>query len=307
MMSTQTATPANPAAPSGARPSYRLTFLGVLRSEFLKFRTLVSSWVLVIVTVVAMIGLGALFAYVAVVQVGFNEDIQQQMESDPQLGGEMAAMPDPMDFALQSPAAGVTLAYLILGALAVVVIASEFGTRSITSTFTAAPKRAEVYIAKAIVIGVYSAVIAVISVLGAWLVAQPILSQEDLTFSLWREDVWFNILGVVVIFVLTAWMGMGLGALVRNNAGAIVILVVLLFVTAIIFSMLPWDWAKDFTQYLPQSLAGILGNPVEPSDATQTATEGDAPGYVEAGLWYAVWCGVPLVAGLFSFTSRDPK
>lgn len=305
-MSTQTASPATAGAPTAGRPAHRLTFFGVLRSEFLKFRTLVSSWVLVIVTVVAMIGLGALLAYVSTAQVGINESTRQNIEENPQFNGQ-AALPDPMELALQAPAAGVTLAYLILGALAVVIVASEFGTRSITSTFTAAPKRTAVYVAKAIVIAVYSAAIAVVSIVGAWLVAQPILAREDLTFSLWREDVWYNVLGVVVIFVLTAWMGMGLGALLRNNAGAIVVLVVLLFVLPIIFILLPWDWSQDFMQYLPQSLAGILANPVEPADATQMTSDGNAPDYVEAGLWYAVWCGVPLIAGLFSFTARDPK
>ena len=31
------------------------------------------------------------------------------------------------------------------------------------------------------------------------------------------------------------------------------------------------------------------------------------PQRVPAGWWYALWCAVPLVAGFFSFTRRDPK
>lgn len=305
-MSTQTATPANPAAPSGARPSYRLTFLGVLRSEFLKFRTLVSSWVLMIVTLVSMVGLAALLAFAATAQVGFNEDIQEQAESGAMMGGDVA-LPDPMELAFQAPANGMTLAYLILGALAVIIVASEFGTKSIVSTLTAAPKRSEVYVAKGIVISVYAAILGFISVLGGWAISQPILQREDLTFSLWREDVWYNVLGVVIVFVLTSWMALGFGALLRNNAGAIVLLVVFLFVVPMVFIALPWDWAKDFANYLPQPLAATLGNPVEPADVTQVSDGENAPGYVAAGLWYAVWSAVPLIAGYFSFTSRDPK
>lgn len=278
-------------------PKYKLSFLGVLRSEALKFRTLISSWVLMIITAVIMIGFSALSALQAKDYADAMTDALTKGEGIPQYYMQLG---DPVSFARQSVASGYIFAYIILAAMAVVFIASEFGTKSVISTLTAAPKRGMVYLAKVVQITIIAAVTAIVSGVLAWAVAQWILStsEANITFGLFEGQTMMNIVGLVVVFVLTSWMGLGIGAIIRNNAGAIVILVVLLFILPLLLMPFQWDWIRDFQSYIPQALTATLTNPIEPTQD---------PKYVASGVWYAVWSVIPLILGYFSFARRDPK
>lgn len=274
---------------------HKLSFIGALRAESLKFRTLVSSWVMLIITVVLMAGFSALTAYQArTIKTSLDDAIKNGKQPDPYL----MQLGDPAAYGRQAVDSGYIFAYIILAAMAVVFIASEFANKSVISTLTAVPRRGMVYVAKTVQITIIAIVAAIVSGVLSWLMAQWVLSGVDLTFGLFEEQTLMNILGLIVVFVLTAWMGIGLGAIIRNNAGAIVILVVLLFILPLILMPFQWEWVRDFQSYIPQQLSGNLANPFE----SQTD-----PKYVESGLWYAVWSVVPLILGYFSFTQRDPK
>lgn len=280
-----------------ASSKYKLSFFGALRSESLKFRTLVSSWVLMIVTAVIMIGFAALSAFQA---KDYADQMHEAMTGGKKIPEYYLQLGDPSEFARQAVDSGYVFGYIILGAMAVVFIASEFGTKSVISTLTATPRRGMVYVAKTVQITVIAAIVAIVSGVLAWAVTQWVLSTSDMdiTFKLFEEQTLMNILGLIVVFVLTAWMGVGLGAIIRNNAGAIVILVVLLFILPLLLMPFQWEWVRDFQNYIPSALAANLTNPVEPMKD---------PKYVESGVWYAVWSLVPLILGYFSFTQRDPK
>ncbi|MCT1367729.1 ABC transporter permease subunit [Kocuria sp. HSID16901] len=274
---------------------HKLSFFGVLRSESLKFRTLVSSWVMLAITIVLMAGFSALTAAQArTVKKALDDAIQNGKQPDPYL----MQVGNPADVARQAVDSGYIFAYIILASMAVVFIASEFANKSVISTLTSTPRRGMVYVAKTVQITIVAIIAAIISGVLAWLMAQLVLSPVDLTFGLFEEQTLMNIVGLIVVFVLTAWMGIGLGAIIRNNAGAIVILVVLLFILPLLLMPFQWEWVRDFQGYIPQQLSGILTNPFEPQSD---------PKYVEAGLWYALWAVVPLILGYFSFTQRDPK
>lgn len=277
---------------------HHLSFFGILRSEFLKFRSLTSSWVLMIVTV-------ALMGLLAMAMAAMANNASDLAENTVVEGG--TSVPGAETYALQSPGGGTQMAYLILGSLAIVLIAGEFGTKSIISTFTAAPRRSAVYAAKLVVVSVVSILVAVVSAVLGWAAAQMIL-QSDLRYSLFREEILFHILAIAFIFMVTSWMGLGLGALLRNNAGAIVLYVVILFVLPIVFIFFPWDWSRDFMHYLPQNLSTVLLNPVEATNS-DPSMPGDGPDldYLKAAMWMVVWCAVPAVFGWLSFTARDPK
>ncbi|WP_129358260.1 ABC transporter permease subunit [Rothia uropygioeca] len=278
-------------------PKYKLSFLGVLRSEALKFRTLVSSWVLMIITALIMIGFAALTAVQA---MDYADSLHDAMTKGKEIPQYYLQLGDPAEFARQAVDSGYVFGYIILASMAVVFIASEFGTKSVISTLTAAPKRGMVYVAKTVQITLIAAITAIVSGVLAWAVSQWVLSTSDMniTFGLFEEQTLMNILGLILVFVLTAWMGIGIGAIIRNNAGAIVILVVLLFILPLLLMPFQWEWVRDFQSYIPSALTANLTNPLEPMQD---------PKYVASGAWYAVWCVVPLILGYFSFTQRDPK
>lgn len=291
-------TPAQQApARTGAR-EYRLGFGGVLKSEFLKYRTLASSWVLMGVSLVVMVGIAALNASST---LSYQKTIEEAQTNHEKLPDYYLGMPPAADLAYRAPAAGGILAFVIIASLAVVFVASEFGTKSIVSTFTATPRRGMVYLAKTCVLAVVVAVASAVSWLLSWAVVQLFFaSHADLSLSLGDDKVLANLGWTVLVFVLTTLMGVGLAALLRNNAGAIVLAVVILFIMPLLLSFFTWQWVQDFTNYTPLALVQTMFNP--------TATGGDKiPDHVEAFWWYALWCVVPLVAGYVSFTRRDPK
>lgn len=295
-----TAVSETPRTDRAARTSpYRLSFLGILRAELLKFRTLISSWVLMLVTIALMAGMASMAAW-SVNYVSTMSATPQDPAAAEGGAAEVQARADGLhDLAVMTPTAGATLGFIVVGAMAVMILSTEFGTKSIISTFTAAPRRGAVYLAKTLVISVFSALVALISAVVSYPLTQLIMSDEEAHFAFTDSGFWTCVLGLVVVFVLTAWMGLGLAALLRNSAGAIVVVVVVLFVLPLVWSFLTnLDWANDFMPYLPMNLANTLTTASDPV--------GD-PQRVPAGWWYALWCAVPLVAGFFSFTRRDPK
>jgi ABC-2 type transport system permease protein len=52
--------------------------------------------------------------------------------------------------------------------------------------------------------------------------------------------------------------GLGIGAIVRHTAGAIVTLVAIIFVLPPLLGLLPTDWANAINPYLPSSAADVL-------------------------------------------------
>src|SRR6478752_7856573 len=146
---------------SGPGPS----FPRVLNSEFIKFRTLLSTLILLGSTIVVIVGIGALASW------GIGQALQSS-GANPQRAAALAAQGD---IAASAPGAGISFAQLILGSLAVLIISSEFTTGMARSTFTAVPKRIPAYLAKLIVVVVAAFLVTAVSLYLAGLVAAPIL------------------------------------------------------------------------------------------------------------------------------------
>ena len=118
---------------SGPGPS----FLRVLNSEFIKFRTLLSTLILLGSTVVVMVGFGALSAW------GTGQ-FSEAAAQDPEAAARIAAQGG--DLAVSVPTSGIVFAQLILGSLGVLLMSSEFTTGMARSTFAAVPKLSLIHI-----------------------------------------------------------------------------------------------------------------------------------------------------------------
>jgi ABC-2 type transport system permease protein len=301
-MSTSTAAPARSTAGSTG-----LGFSGVLRSEWIKFRSLLSTKLLLICTLVAVIGVGALAAWLR------GTVVQQLMELGPNPGGggpvpaggpqltvEQAEQVLPSGFEIYGvPNAGLQIGILVLGSLAVLFISSEFVTGMIRSTFSAVPKRIPAFAAKAIVLVVVSYLLTLVAAFVTFLISIPILNAYGVSMSLNREGVLPGIFLGGLYVAGVALIGLSLGALVRNSAGGIMILVALFFVLPFATQLLvlvPGEFWQHVNEYVP-SVAG--GRMLE---------IGSRDGFIDpwvGGLIFLAWILVFLVPALVTLKKRD--
>ncbi len=278
----------------------KLNFFGVIGSEFLKFRTLTTNWVMSIIVVLLMVGLALAFASSLNL---YLEALKEQAAAQAgQRGGDFGDMTlDSINnYALHLGASGVSLASMLVGSLAVVFIGSEYATRSIQSTITAVPKRSLVFLAKLLTLSFYSFVLGFILAAASYRLGTLILDQEIRDSAPFGDTVVYSWLAVAIYFMLMAWMGFGFGSLIRNNAGGIVCVVICMFILPIILGLLGLgiEWIKDFQPYLPSALGDVMTGFEQGSDDI---------GQKEAGLWFGLWAAVPALLGYLRFRFTDSK
>lgn len=182
----------------------------VLRAELIKLSSVRSPlWCAVLVAVIG-IGMAALFGWVARMSRSDSTDF----------GGE------PIPFGVGDALSGVSgfgaMVLMVLGALA---ITSEYRFGLIRTTFQAIPNRTAVLIGKAVVYGLFGAIVAAVASVGAVLVARLVAGGDlasDLGFD--TAGAWREFLGVPIFAFLAVVLAVGVGALLRQSAAAIALL-----------------------------------------------------------------------------------
>ena len=263
------------------------TFLRVLNSEIIKFRSLLSTLILLAATAVVVVGFGALSAW------GTGQ-FANAATRDPQAAARVASQGG--DLAISVPTSGIAFAQLILGSLGVLLMSSEFTTGMARSTFAAVPRRLPAFAAKLVVVMVMSFAVTAISTWVAGLVAVPILDNYGLKLDLASSESVKLLLVNSIYVAAVAAIGMALGTLLRNSAGGIMSLVGIFFVAPIAFQLIPGDFFKEARKYLP-------GNTVEPLTAAQ-----HVPDTLEAwqgALVLGAWVVIPVLLAAVLLKRRD--
>ena len=263
------------------------TFLRVLRSEGIKFRSLLSTLVLLASTAAVMVGFGALSAW------GTGQ-FADAVTRDPQAAAQVAAQGG--DLAVGVPTSGIAFAQLILGSLGVLLMSSEFSTGMARSTFSVVPKRLPAFAAKLVVVTVTSFAVTAAATWAAGLAAVPILDNYGLKLDLGSSQSVKLLLVSSAYVAAVAAIGLALGTLLRNSAGGIMSLVGLFFVAPIAFQLIPGEFFEEARKYLP-------GNTVDPLTAVE-----HMPGSLEAwqaGLVLGAWVAVPLILAAVLLKRRD--
>lgn len=297
-MSIQTTTPAAPVRSSAGTRG--VTFGGVLRSEWIKLWSLMSTRILLLLTLVAIVGVGALAVLIR--YTFLDEMIRNARDQGQTLTPEMMeqTFPPGSGFDLYNlPNAGLQIGILVLGSLAVLFMASEYATGMIRSTMNAVPRRTPAFVAKAIILAVISYVITTIAGLATFLIAMPVF--QGIGFDLdWSTDgVLYSIFTGGLYVAGVALIGLSLGTLLRNSAGGITVLVGIFFVLSIAASFLtliPGEFWKYVPQYIPSEAGGRF------------LSIGDTDGVIDpwqGGLIFLGYVLVFLVPALIVLKKRD--
>ncbi len=217
----------------------------VARSEWTKLRSLRSTRWAMAVTLFLIIGLALLFSTVVAARWP-NLSIEDKFRF--------------LTHPLRASLVGVNLAELSIGVLGVLVITGEYTTGMIRSSFCAVPKRLPVLWGKAMVFAATTFALTLPAVLIAFFVSQAILSSrlQILHTSFSDPGVARAVIGAALVLTVMGLFGLGIGAIVRHTAGAIVAFVAILFVVPPLLGLLPTDWANAINPYLPSSAADAL-------------------------------------------------
>jgi ABC-2 type transport system permease protein len=157
---------------------------------------------------------------------------------------------------VSAPAAMLAGAALLLGILG---MAGEFRHHTITQTFLASPDRGRVVAAKLAAYALAGIAVAVLSLAVTTAVALPWLLAKGLTVSLLDAELGRVLAGTVLAAGLCGLVGVGVGALVRNQVAAIVgVLVWALVVEGLLLNLLN---APGLGKWLPSAAAAALTNP----------------------------------------------
>jgi ABC-2 type transport system permease protein len=141
----------------------------------------------------------------------------------------------------------------VLMVLAAMTVTGEYRSGMIRTTFMATPNRSLVLVAKAVVAalfsGVYTALMVIGAVLAAGMAAPPVVGVVS-HLSLAAAETWRTVGAVALFGLLTAVLGVGVGALLRHAAGAVAVLLMWPLVAEPILGNLP-NIGSEVGPYLP--------------------------------------------------------
>jgi hypothetical protein len=258
--------------PPTRRRDESVTFARVVHSEWIKFRTLRSSWLTLGAAVATMVLIGVVIGTSTSSSGGVDADFRDAA----------------------SPVRGFLLAQLIVGVLGVLLVTGEYATGMIRSTFAAVPRRIPVVGAKAVVFSVLVVVAMVPASLAAYYCAQPFL-PESVASSITDPGVFRAVAGVGVYLMLVGLLGSGIGWIVRSTAGAISALVALVLVFPLLVGFLG-SWADAIVKYLPSNAGEsfVTSGPVD-----------DALGPYAGLIVLVLWVVAAFVAAVALVRQRD--
>lgn len=271
-----------------------LSFGGILHSEWIKLRTLRSTMWCYAIIIVLTIGFGFLLA-VAMPTGGVGQQ-----------GGTLSADAGQAAW-LQVTTLGIGFGELVSAVLGALVITGEYGTGMIRSTLAAVPKRTPALLAKAIVFGVTTFVVSLVSLVATALLTAPLMPAKDIHPDLGDSSFWLAIVGGAGYLALIGVLALAIGTIIRSSAGSISAALGLILVLPVIVQILAGvtraDWAKNLGSFLPSSAGGRM---YSYAPAAPTPTEGVVsldPG--QGLLVLAIWFVVVFVIGAILLKRRD--
>jgi ABC-2 type transport system permease protein len=221
--------------PATLERRYRPAGFGdAVRSEWTKARTVRSTmWTLITATVLG-IGLGALISALAA-HAYAKSSFSDKLTWDP----------------TNISGSGFSIAQLAIGVLGVLLITSEYSTGAIRSSLAAVPRRNRFLAAKATVLVAMVFVVTIVLAFVAFFIGQALISGHAPTASLGQPGVVRALIGSAVYAALLALFSMALGTILRHAAGAIAVLVAMLFVLPGIAAALPASIEHRVQEFWP--------------------------------------------------------
>lgn len=278
----------------------RLTFMGVLRAELLKLKSLTSTWILMGLSVLLIVGMAALGTWSTMFMASVDLNTGQQLDS-----------PRPVSAAdvWSVLASSGTTAALVFGIFGVMAITSEYTTSAVQASLVANPRRGMFYIGKSLAVALFSVAASLVGIAAAGLVVWVMSRGHEIT-ALDDDQIRIipvTLVGFPVVIMLVALLAVGLGGLTRSTVGGVCAVIVLFMVLSSVLSltsvlMNQFEWLGTLSYLAPDAAMNrFLSGGIE-SSSVPVALEKPSywiPSWWQSGLllfaWSAVLWGIGLV------------
>jgi ABC-2 type transport system permease protein len=179
------------------------------RMEWIKLRSLRSTYWLLVCVVLAMVGAGT--------AVGIGYRAHTPVASAAQI--------------VSNGLSGAVLAQLLMGALGVLTMTGEYASGMVRATFAAVPHRGRVLAAKAVVLGAVAFAVGEVGAFAGYAAGQVAIAGSRVPpAALGDPGVWRPVVLTGAYLGLFGLIGLGLGVVIRHTGGAIGTLFGALFV-----------------------------------------------------------------------------
>lgn len=192
---------------------------------------------------------------------------------------------------------------MVFGALGAILMVGEYSTGLIRGTFAAVPDRNAVVAAKLVVATLVSTLAGIVIVAVSYGATQAIISGDYGSLSPAADGVPMFLAASVLLFPLSALVGFGIGALIRNSASTIIAVVTVLMLVPNFLESHVHAWINDLHNAMPFSAwqrltAGTKGQPASPGHFAD-------PGIGGSWLVYAGWAVLPVLLAFVLVRKRD--
>jgi hypothetical protein len=190
-------------------------FRDLVAAEWIKHRSLRSTWMAYGTTALAVIGYNAGTAYDT-----YRHWTLQVSKDRASFGRDGIALQEAFS------ANATLLMALAIGAVGALVIVGEYSTGTIRTTYAAVPARRSVMGAKAVVVTAVTTVFGVVVAGGSFAVTQAILDRRDAGVSIGDPGAFRVVLASALLAPVCALTGLALGTVIRHTASTMITSVV---------------------------------------------------------------------------------
>jgi ABC-2 type transport system permease protein len=264
--------------------SKRAGLTGAIRSEFTKIRSVRSTYALLGVMLLASI----------IWAVAFCAGTASHWAH---MSAEARGSLDPT----QNSVLGLALlGQLVIAALGALAITSEYSTGAIRTSLTVLPRRGAVFGGKALVLGAVAIAATFPASFLCFFIGQRFLASTHAAATLSQPGVLRAVTLAALLVTLSGLFAFGLGAVLRNTAGAITAAYGFLFLVPELARALPTPWFEDALRWLP---GGYLVSQITYSNPQGSIPHMFSP-WGELAV-FAGYTGALLAAGAFTLRRRD--
>lgn len=188
------------------------------------------------------------------------------------------------------------LAQLFALVIGVIGVTTEYRHGTITPTLLVEPVRARLMAAKLAAQLIAGLILGLICYTACAVIVALLLSERGIPSGFTTGDWIGAVIGGALATMLYGALGLGVGALIRNQAGAIVAVLAWVFVIEVLLGVIPGGFGTAIKKY---GLGGVG------SSLARTAGQADRIGQVPAGLLLLLYALVLVIAGTMLVRRRD--